>query len=220
MKIIRLTISIFLLMILRPGMAQFDQVQEMQRQNQYLGMHQPIPKAAKAQKEKFKQGYIVTLTNDTLECALSVTKDKYFIEDNNESLEIVAASVKSISYLDINEGNVVLYSLPFQRNGTVEGHFFRLSYRDKDFVLVKNDEKFIEELICKDERDYLRGHYFFNLNSQQLIPVSKKNFFLLAGDFEQEVKRYVEQEKIRLKTEWDFIEAILYYKYLKYPDSE
>lgn len=220
MKIIRLTISIFLLMILGPCMAQFDHVQEMRRQNQLLGIHQPIPKTAKAKNEKFKHGYIVTLTNDTLECTLSVTKDKYFIEDNNESLEIVATAVKGISYLDINEGNVVLYSLPFHRNGTVEGHFFRLSYRDKDFVLVKNDEKFVEELICLDEHGYLRGYYFFDLNSQQLIPVSKKNFFSLAGDFEHEVRRFVEQEKIKLKTEWDFIEAILHYKYLKYPDGE
>lgn len=203
-----------------PGMAQFDHVQEMQRQNQLLGIHQPIPKTAKAKKEKFKQGYIVTLTDDTLECMLSVTKDKYFVEGKNESLEVVASAVKAISYLDINEGTVVLYSLPFHRNGIIEGHLFRLIYSDKDFIIVKNNEKFIEELICSNESDYLRGRYFLDFNNQKLVPISKRNFFSLAGDFGQEVKQFVEQEKIRLKTEWDFIEAILYYKYLKYPDSE
>ncbi|HEX5170583.1 MAG TPA: hypothetical protein VFW11_15510 [Cyclobacteriaceae bacterium] len=203
------------------SLAQVESFDAMRRRQQVMAFYQPLSlKSRNAPKDKWKHGYIVNLENDTIECTLTVKGKKYFIESDDGPNELVASAVKAVSYLDLNEGNVVLYSLPFHRNMSVEGYFFKVVYKDNDFLLVRNEEKIIKDLICQNETDYLSGLYFLDLENKNLVAASKKALLLLTSDYEPDIKLFLEQQNNKLKKEWDFIEVLLRYNSLKYPSAD
>lgn len=84
---------------------------------------------------------------------------------------------------------------------------------------MRNDDKVVEEMMCLNVEDYLKGYYFLDFEASKLTPLTKDYLMFLTKDYETEIVQYVEQENIKLRKEWDFIDVLLYFKYVKYDQN-
>lgn len=84
-----------------------------------------VLKTRKPPKEKSKEGYLVNLQGDTIDCSFIIRGQKYFAETDGKLHEIEASSVTTIFYRSFEEGNVFVFSLLFHRNASVEGNFLK-----------------------------------------------------------------------------------------------
>jgi hypothetical protein len=182
------------------------------------------PRKLEERYTNWKNGTVVLDTGDTIACELSynqtVSEGLLQVKDGDNVLTLTVNDVFAFSYFDHDKEHMRTFLALAVKNAEGSNYkrkyFLEYHYGNDKIAIVSHKTIFILHINTNYYNDLKKPvpiayRYLLNVETDEIFPFDEDNAIFLMKDKEKIIKNYMNENKLKLRKEEDYIKVFQYY---------